>query len=113
MLRAPEWKRVLLMSEPIVVQVIGTLVAGCDGQMLDSWRDATTWISEQFRRRFGEQSVVVSYYDVLDPSCPPLPAGAQLPLVLEAGEFLTCGGKLNGPAIRRRVEELGARPLAS
>lgn len=39
------------------------------------------------------------------------PAGAQLPLVLVAGDVLSSGGKLNGPAIRQRVEALGARPL--
>ena len=98
------------MNAPILVQIIGTPVAGCDGELQDAWRDAAMWISDQFKRRFGE-AVAVQYYDVLDPACPPLPADAQLPLVLVAGEVLTSGGKLDGPAIRRRVEALGARPL--
>jgi len=101
------------MNEPILVQIIGAPAAVCGGELQDVWRDAAIWISDQFRRRFGEQAVVVQYYDVLDPACPSLPPGAQLPLVLVAGEVLTSGGKLDGPAIRRRVEALGARPVGA
>jgi len=96
------------MNAPIVVEIVGAPVAGCDGAVTEAWREAATWLGEQMHRRFGE-AVVVRYYDVLDPGCPALPAGAQLPLVRVAGEVLSSGGKLDGPAIRWRVEQVGAR----
>ncbi len=47
---------------------------------------------------------------LFDPACPPLPPGAQLPLVFVNGEVLSNGGKISAPAIRRRLEALGLHP---
>ena len=92
------------MSDPIVVQIIGAPIACAEG-VKDSWREMAHWAAGQLRNRFGD-SVRVEYYDLFDPTCPPLPPDAQLPLVLIDGEVLSSGGKLPMPAIRKRLELL-------
>ncbi len=94
----------LLMSAPIVVRISGAPVACAEG-VKDTWREIATWIGENLATRFGEK-VQVAYLDLFDPACPPLPPNAQLPLVYIDDEIFSSGGKLNGPAIRRRIEAL-------
>jgi len=92
------------MSKAILVQIIGAPIA-CKEGVKDTWREIAEWASGQLRQRFGE-SVQVQYFDLFDPACPPMPPGAQLPLVLVNGEVLTSGGKISVPAIRRKIEAL-------
>jgi len=92
------------MGAPIVVRIIGAPVACAEG-VKDTWREIATWIGGNLTARFGEE-VQVAYFDLFDPACPPLPPGAQLPLVYIGDELFSSGGKLNGPAIRRRIEAL-------
>lgn len=93
------------MKQPIRVEIIGAPIACADG-VTDTWRELADWAAAQLQARFGP-SVRVEYFDLLDPACPPLPPGAQLPLVLVDGQLLTSGGKLSLPAIRRRLEANG------
>jgi hypothetical protein len=97
------------MPDVVVVQIIGSPVA-CAAGTKESWRAVAAWAGEQLGRRFGE-AVRVQYYDLFDPLCPALPAGAQLPLVLVHAEALSSGGKISVPAIRRRLEALGLRAV--
>lgn len=96
------------MIVPASVQIIGAPVACAEG-MKETWREVAAWAAGQLTARFGP-SVQVQYFDLFDPACPPLPAGAQLPLVLVDGQVVTNGGKVSMPAIRRRLEALGLRP---
>jgi hypothetical protein len=93
------------MNAPVAIQIIGAPVA-CTAGIKDTWRELTAWVASQLRGHFGD-AVRVDYYDLFDPACPPLPPGAQLPLVLVNSEVLSSGGKISIPAIRRRVEALG------
>ena len=93
------------MSAPVVVQIIGAPIA-CEEGVKDSWREVTDWAAGQLKMRFGE-AVQVEYYDMFDANCPPIPTGAQLPLVLVNTELLSSGGKISVPAIRKRIEMLG------
>jgi hypothetical protein len=97
------------MSEPIAIQIIGAPIAACGADVTDIWRDLSAWVAGQLATRFGS-AVRVTYFDLLDPTCPPLPLGAQLPLVLVNGEVLSTGGKISIPAIRKRIEALGVTP---
>jgi hypothetical protein len=97
------------MASPTAVQIIGTRVA-CTTGFKDSWRDVAAWAANQLSVRFGDQ-VRVEYFDLFDPACPPLPPGAQLPVVMVAGEVLSSGGKVAMPLIRRRLEALGLTPV--
>ncbi|XWX02885.1 hypothetical protein VZO05_10260 [Aggregatilineales bacterium SYSU G02658] len=92
------------MSEPVVVQIVGAPTACAEG-IKESWREMAHWADGQLRNRFGD-AVRVEYYDLFDPTCPSLPADAQLPLVIVNGELLSSGGKLPMPAIRKRVEDI-------
>lgn len=92
------------MSETICVQIIGAPIA-CKEGLKDAWRKTAAWASGQLRQRFGD-AVDVYYYDLFEPSCPPIPAEAQLPLVLINGELLSSGGKISVPAMRRKIETL-------
>jgi len=94
------------MSEQVVVQIVGTLVACTDG-VKDSWRETANWAADRLNAKFGN-AVRIEYFDLFDPACPPLPLDAQLPLVLINGEVLSSGGKISIPAIRKRLEALGA-----
>ena len=96
---------------PALVQIIGAPIACAEG-VKDTWRDVAKHAADQLIARFGD-SVQVQYFDLFDPDCPPLPDGAQLPLVIIAGEVLSSGGKMSVPAIRRRIEDLGVRPNAN
>jgi hypothetical protein len=93
------------MNALVVVQIVGAPVACITGTK-DTWRQVAAWVGDQLRGRFGT-AVEVQYFDLFDPTCPALPPGAQLPLVLINGEVLSSGGKIAIPAIRRRVEALG------
>ena len=96
---------------PALVQIIGAPIACAEG-VKDTWRDVAKHAADQLIARFGD-SVRVQYFDLFDPDCPTLSDGAQLPLVIIAGEVLSSGGKISVPAIRRRIEALGVRPNAN
>jgi hypothetical protein len=98
------------MSRPAVVQIIGAPIACSEGYK-DAWRETAQWAAGQLVQRFGE-GVEVRYYDLFDPDCPPLPPGAQLPLVMVAGETLSSGGKISIPLIRRKLEEIGIEVMS-
>jgi len=94
---------VLLMSNPAIVQIIGAPVAASGKGVKDTWRELSEWVAGQLKTRFGA-AVRVEYFDLLGPACPPMPPGAQLPLVLVNSQVLSSGGKLSVPAIRKRLE---------
>lgn len=99
------------MSTPsAAVSIIGAPVACADG-VKDTWRELAHWAAGQIHARFGEQ-VEVSYFDLFDPACPPLPPGVQLPVVLVNSQVVISGGKLAVPIIRQRLEALGVQPVA-
>ena len=87
------------------VQIIGPRIAYQDG-VKDSWRETAEWAAMQLVARYGD-SVCVEYFDLFDPSCPPLPEGSQLPLVLVNNRVVSSGGKISVPLIRKNLEELG------
>ena len=96
---------------PALVQIIGAPIACAEG-VKDTWRDVAKHAADQLIARFGD-SVRVQYFDLFDPDCPTLSAGAQLPLVIIEGEVLSSGGKISVPAIRRRIEALDVRSHAN
>ena len=98
------------MSESVLVQIVGAPIACKDG-IKDSWRDVSAWAAGQLRVRFGN-NVLVRYYDLFDADCPPVPANAQLPLVIINGEVVSNGEKISVPVIRRKVESILAREIA-
>ncbi len=95
---------------PIAVHIIGAPVACAEG-VKETWRDIAQHAADQLKTRFGE-AVCVQYFDLFDPACPALPTGAQLPLVMIDGEVLSSGSKISVPAIRKRLEALGAEAYA-
>ena len=97
------------MDAPIGIHIVGALTAACGEGVIDTWRELSEWAAQQLAARFGS-AVRVTYFDLLDPSCPPLPPDAQLPLVLVDGEVLSSGGKISFPAIRQRIEAMGVTP---
>jgi hypothetical protein len=88
----------------ILVQIIGAPIA-CKEGVKDSWRDVAKWAADQLKGHFGE-AVDARYFDLFDADCPPMPAEAQLPLVMVEGEVLSSGGKISVPAIRRKIESV-------
>ncbi|RPI24236.1 MAG: hypothetical protein EHM70_21545, partial [Chloroflexota bacterium] len=74
-----------------VVQIVGAPIACAEG-VRDTWREVAAWAAGQLGARFG-RAVRVDYFDLFDPACPPLPDGAQLPVVIVDGKVLSCGGK--------------------
>ena len=92
------------MNTPVTVQIIGAPIA-CSGGVKDSWREVAKWAAGQLKAKFGD-AVQIRYFDLFDADCPPMPAGAQLPLVLVNGEVLSSGGKISVPAIRKKIEAL-------
>ncbi|MFO7661408.1 MAG: hypothetical protein R6X18_02320 [Chloroflexota bacterium] len=98
------------MNNPIHVRVIGSPIACAEG-VKDTWREVADWTADQLHNRFGP-AVRVNYYDLFDADCPPLPAEAQLPLVLVDDEVFSSGGKISVPAIRRHLEAMGVTPVA-
>ena len=99
----------LRMNELVHIQIVGAPVACAEG-VKETWRDLGTYMAGRLQERYGP-SIKVTYYDLFDPTCPPLPADAQLPLVLVDGDVLTSGGKLSMPAIRRHLETLGVEAV--
>jgi hypothetical protein len=97
------------MSEPILIQIVGTPVA-CATGVRETWREVAGWVERQLAGRFGA-GVQVVYYDLFDPQVPPLPDTAELPLVLVQGEVLSSGGRISVPALRQRLEALGLPAL--
>lgn len=94
-----------VMNEPVRVQIIGAPIFTCRDGHQDAWRDLARWARRRLSQNFGD-AVVVVYHDLLDPDTPPLPAGAQLPVVFVNGDVLDTGGKINMSVIRRRVQEV-------
>ena len=90
--------------QTIIVQIIGAPIA-CKESVKDSWRDVAKWAIGQLKGHFGE-AVGARYFDLFDADCPPMPANAQLPLVLINGEVVSSGGKISVPAIRRKIESI-------
>jgi len=90
------------MSEPVLVQIIGTPIA-CKEGVKDTWREVAAWAGGQLRQHFGE-SVAVQYFDLFDPACPSIPPGAQLPIVLVEHEVFSSGGKISVPKVIRKIE---------
>jgi hypothetical protein len=91
------------MDQKVVVQIIGAQVA-CPSGLKDTWRELAEYTRRQLDARYkGVYSL--EYFDLFDPGCPPLPPDAQLPYVTIAGEEFSSGGKLNIPAIRKKVAE--------
>jgi hypothetical protein len=92
------------MTRQVVIQIIGSLVA-CPAGVKDTWRELAELTRRQLDTRHkGFYSL--EYFDLFDPGCPPLPPNAHLPYVTIAGEEFSSGGKLNIPAIRKKVAEL-------
>ena len=98
------------MSTPVLIQIIGAPIA-CKEGVKDTWREVAKWADGQLKARFGED-VQVQYIDLLDPACPPMPSGAQLPLVLVNREVLISGGKISVPIIRRKIESILKKEIA-
>jgi disulfide oxidoreductase YuzD len=93
------------MTASAVIQIVGAPVA-CATGVQETWRELAQWIGSQIEGRYGP-AVSVTYYDLFEPDCPPLPEGAQLPLVFVNDDVLSSGGKISMPAIRKRLEALG------
>ncbi len=92
------------MTRQVVIQIIGSPVA-CPAGVKDTWRELAEYTRHQLDTRHkGFYSL--EYFDLFDPGCPPLPPDAQLPYVTIAGEEFSSGGKLNIPAICKKVAEL-------
>ena len=92
------------MIQPVLVEIIGAPIACKDG-VKDSWREVARWAEDQLRSRFGDE-VQVKYYDLFDADCPPMPTGAQLPLVLVNGEVTINVGKISIPVLRRKIKNI-------
>lgn len=91
-----------VVTAPVEVRIIGAPVACTEGTR-DTWREVAAWAGRQLAGQFGE-AVSVRYFDLFDMDCPPLPEGAQLPLVLVEGTVVSSGGKISIPVLRRQVE---------
>ncbi|MEI7770584.1 MAG: hypothetical protein WCI67_11370 [Chloroflexales bacterium] len=91
-----------MSDPPVLVQIVGAPVA-CATGTTDAWRGVATYVAQQLALRFGD-TVRVVYADLFDADCPPLPEGAQLPLVLVDGVVLSSGGKIRVPTIRCAIE---------
>ena len=93
------------MNKKIQVKIVGTQVA-CQEGLKDNWRDVTKWVAGKLRSIFGDQ-ISVSYFDLFDPDCPPIPPNSQLPIVYVEHEIISSGGKISVPMIKKKIEELG------
>ena len=98
------------MTESILVQIIGAPIACKDG-IKDSWREVALWAEGLLTERF-EDAVQVEYYNLFDSKCPPMPSGAQLPIVLVNGQTVISGGKISIPVIRRKIQALLQKEIA-
>lgn len=99
------------MVTPVGVVIVGAPIACADG-VKDTWRQLAGWTAARLRQRYGE-AIAVEYHDLFDRDCPPVPDGAQLPLVVVDGRVVISGGKISMPRIRRALEEAGAMPASS
>lgn len=97
------------MSAPAMVTIIGAPVA-CKEGIKDTWREVAGWAAGQLTARFG-QAVQVEYFEFFNQACPPLPQGAQLPVVMVNGEVISNGGKISVPAIRKYLEASGIKTI--
>lgn len=95
------------MENTYLVQIIAKPVE-CKCGTLETWRESAVWAAGQLHSRFGD-AVQTEYYDLSEPGCPAIPADAPLPVILVDGEPIDSGGKVSIPAIRIRLEELGAK----
>jgi len=98
------------MSKPVLVQIIGAPIA-CKEGVKDSWRAMSVWAAGQLRARFGDE-VQVRYIDLFDGDCPPMPANAQLPVVIIEGEMISSGRKISVPVIRHKIETILEKEIA-
>ena len=98
------------MSELVLVQIISAPIA-CKESVKDTWREIAEWFGGQLHQRFCE-SMDVQYFFLCDPECPPMPPGAQLPLVLVNGDVLASGGKISVPVIRCKIEDILKKEIA-
>lgn len=104
------------MDCPIPVRIFG-LPTACATGVTDDWRQAAAWARRQLTARFGQQ-VSVEYYDLFSPEMDRFPevlalvkeGSETVPLVFVGNEFLSAGGKVSVPDIRRRLEALGLQP---
>ncbi len=98
---------------PIVVRVFGVRTADACGAR-DGWREATDWLARSLKTQFGDQ-VCVEYVDLFCQQADQYPVAIDLvssgretpPMLFVGDELLSSGGKLSGPAVRRRLEALG------
>ncbi len=105
-----------ILDRPITVRVFGVPTAGnCDCQQ--GWRDAAEWVGRSLKAYFGDQ-VCVEYQDVFTdhdvmPQVLEMVARgeAQPPIVFIGDEIFSSGGRISGPAIRKRLEALGVEKL--
>lgn len=99
------------MTTSTPIHIIGAPVACAEG-VKETWRDLAGWMGGKLKARYGT-AVSITYYDLFDPNCPPLPPDTQLPLVLVNGDVVTSGGKLSMPSIRRHLDALGVQSHAN
>ena len=96
----------------VVVRIYGAPTT-CSTGVADAWRDVATLMGRQWKERFGDR-VDFEYVDLFGPEASRFPHvlaqvsqdNLALPLVYIDDELFSSGGKLNGPAIRRRIETL-------
>lgn len=100
-------------ADIVVVRVFGVPTADVCGSR-DGWRAATDWVARSLAGYFGDQ-VQVEYINLFSEPADRYPVASELvasgnaspPLVFVGDELLMSGGKISGPAIRRRLEWLG------
>jgi disulfide oxidoreductase YuzD len=100
----------------VIVRIFGAPTA-CATGTTDAWRDTAMMIGRQLVGRFGNQ-VIIEYFDLFGPEMDRFPNvlaqvsrdGLTLPLVYVNDELFSSGGKINGPAIRQRIEALTQAP---
>jgi disulfide oxidoreductase YuzD len=96
----------------LTIRIFGAPTA-CSGGVSDGWRSAGLAIGGRLVQWFGEQ-VHFEYVDLLKPEMDRFPRVVerisserlQLPIVFIEDELFSAGGKINGPGLRRRVEEM-------
>jgi disulfide oxidoreductase YuzD len=108
-------------NSTISVRVFGVpTTSGCDcGTNSSTWREATEWVARSLKQGFGDK-VRVEYFDLFLDAVDVFPQVMDLiargeatpPLVFigddqgHLGELFSSGGKISGPAIRKRLEAL-------
>ena len=99
--------------DAVLVRVFGVPTADACGSR-EGWRAATDWVARSLASHFGDQ-VKVEYIDLFSDQADQYPVATELvasgkaspPLVFVGDELLMSGGKISGPAIRRRLEAIG------